>query len=242
MFNSGTPSEVIAHPTGLPGLSNAIQTLHLDKVQTIELDYAASALGAIDETFLQRLYMAAQGLSFDSASRTASDFTKNIRIYYPTLDTVKGSIGGPDCAGVISLSKTHYSSHSFPAGCLRDHVSTRKGMLSHNKLLFARGWHVDGRPFAWVYVGSANISESAWGAQKMLKSGKMGKLTMRNWECGVVVPVPKEKLEGLELTDDGLPPMSVFEGTIEVPFQHPGEPYKGRRAWFGEVTRGDGLT
>lgn len=120
----------------------------------------------------------------------------------------------------------------FPAACLRDYVSTRKGMISHNKLLFARGRHVDDRLFAWVYVGSANMSESAWGAQKVLKSGRLGKLTMKNWECGVVVPVPKEKLEALELRGGGIPPMSIFEGTIEVPFQHPGEPYKGRKPWL----------
>jgi hypothetical protein len=91
---------------------------------------------------------------------------------------------------------------------------------------------MDGKPFAWVYVGSANISESAWGAQKVLKSGKMGKLTMRNWECGVVVPVPDEKLKTLKLAEGDVPPISVFEGTIEVPFQCPGEPYKGRQPWF----------
>ncbi|KAJ4985028.1 ubiquitin interaction domain-containing protein [Stagonosporopsis vannaccii] len=228
----GTPSDVVAHPTGLPGLASAVQSLHLDKVQAIELDYAASALGAIDKTFLQRIYLAAQGLPFDTASKAAADVQQKVRIYYPTVDTIKSSVGGPDCAGVISLAKTHYSSASFPADCLRDYTSTRKGMLSHNKLLFARGRHVDGRPFAWVYVGSANMSESAWGAQKVLKSGRMGKLTMRNWECGVVVPVPNERLRALQLAEDALPPMSVFQGTIEVPFQHPGEPYQGREPWL----------
>lgn len=105
-------------------------------------------------------------------------------------------------------------------------------MISHNKLLFARGRHIDGKPFAWVYVGSANISESAWGGQKVLKSGKLGKLSIRNWECGVVMPVLKEKLEALDVGDGEVPPMSVFEGTIEVPFHCPGEPYNGRQPWF----------
>ncbi|KAJ8113592.1 hypothetical protein OPT61_g4310 [Boeremia exigua] len=219
----GSPTDVTAHPTGLPGLAKAIQYLQLDEVQSIELDYAASSLGAIDEPLLQRIYLASQGLPFDIASTAAANLRQNFRIYYPTTDTIKASVGGPDCAGVVSLRKTHYASASFPAECLRDHVSIRKGVISHSKLLFARGRHVDGKPFAWVYIGSANISESAWGAQKVLKSGKLGKLTMRNWECGVIVPVPKERLEALELEDGKPPPMSVFEGTMEVPFQYPGE-------------------
>lgn len=224
-------SDTATHPTGLPGLARAIQDLQLDKVGRIELDYAASSIGAIDDTFLQRIYCAAQGLPFEPQSKAAKDTRQKLRIYYPTSDTIKHSTGGPGCAGVVSLRKAYYDSASFPSECFRDHVSTRKGIISHNKLLFARGRHIDGRPFAWVYVGSANISESAWGAQKILKSGKLGKLTMRNWECGVVVPVSKERFESLNLQDGELPPMSVFEGTIEVPFQCPGEAYNGRAPW-----------
>ncbi|KAF1349417.1 phospholipase D/nuclease [Lizonia empirigonia] len=228
----GGPSDVVSHPTGLPSLTRAIQDLQLDKVRSLELDYAASSLGAIDDTFLQRIYLAAQGLEFTTGSKLAANVRRDFRIYYPTEETIKASIGGPDCAGVISLRKAHFSSPSFPVTCLRDHVSTRQGMLSHAKLLFARGRQVSQKPFAWVYVGSANMSESAWGAQKVLKSGKLGKAVLRNWECGVVVPVPHEKLEGLDLKEDEIPPMSVFEGTIEVPFQFPGEAYNGRQAHF----------
>lgn len=227
----GTPSDIDAHPTGLPGLAKAVQDLHLDKVKSIELDFTASSLGAVNKIFLQRICSAAQGLPFSTTSKTMS-LGQNFRIYYPTGDTIKSSIGGPGCAGIISLRAEHYESPTFPVECLRDYASTRKGVISHNKLLFARGRHVDGNPFAWVYVGSANLSESAWGAQRVLKTGKLSKLTMRNWECGVVVPVPRERLTSLQLAEDEAPPMSVFEDTIEVPFQYPGEPYNGRAPWL----------
>lgn len=225
----GTVSDTETHPTGLPGLAKAVQDLRLHNVDCIELDYAASSLGALDQTFLKRIYCAAQGLPYTTTSKPVQE---SFRIYYPTEDTISSSIGGPNCAGVISLRKAHHDSSTFPVGCLRDYVSTRKGMLSHNKLLFARGQHVDGKPFAWVYVGSANISESAWGAQKVLKSGKLGKLTMRNWECGVVVPVPSERLQDLKLEKGEAPPMCIFEGTMEVPFRNPGEAYQGRKPWL----------
>lgn len=233
--SGGTYDDISSHPTGLPGLSKAVQDLRLDGVEFLELDYAASSLGAITETFLQRIYLAAQGLPFTTVSNVTAHIQRNFRIHYPTEETIKASIGGPDCAGIVSLKKAHYSSSLFPAACLRDHVSTRKGMISHSKLLFARGRHINHKPFAWVYVGSANISESAWGAQRVLKNGRMGKLSIRNWECGIIVPVPAEKLEVLELKKGVIPPMSVFEGTIEVPFQCPGEPYNGRNPhlWNG---------
>ena len=52
----------------------------------------------------------------------------------------------------------------------------------------------------------------------------------RNWECGVVMPVPESKLQGLKQGD--VPPMSVFDGTIEVPFRVPADEYKGKQPWF----------
>jgi hypothetical protein len=39
---------------------------------------------------------------------------------------------------------------------MRDCKSIRPGMLMHSKMLFVRGAR------AWAYIGSANLSESAW--------------------------------------------------------------------------------
>lgn len=205
--------------------------MHLDQVEHLELDCVASSLGALNELFLKQIYLAASGQS-PLFSEAPVDFLDHIRVYFPTKDTVLNSIGGTNCGGIITLDRAHYSASSFPRKCLRDYKSTRPRVLSHNKLLLARGRKVDGTSFAWAYVGSANLTESAWGSQKILKSGKQGSLNIRNWECGVIVPVPDEKLEGLELGDGQVPPMSIFEGTIEVPFQYPGEEVEGKDPWF----------
>ncbi|RMZ70444.1 hypothetical protein GMOD_00000535 [Pyrenophora seminiperda CCB06] len=230
----GSHKAELERPTGLSSLANAIRELHLDDVEHIELDYAASSLGAINDAFLSRIHLAARGKTINKDNATVPNVRDHFRIYYPTNDTVEKSMGGPNGAGTISFSSNFYNAPTFPKECLRDYDSTRRGMLSHNKLLFARGRRrSDGRPFAWVYVGSANISESAWGGQKLLKSGKMGSLNVRNWECGVVVPVPEEQLEQhLDLKDGEVPLMSVFEGTVEVPFQFPGKKYEGKRPWL----------
>lgn len=225
-------TELPSRPTGLPGLAKAIRDLQLDNVERIELDYAASSLGAVNDAFLSRIYLAACGESFTTSTRTVPDVRNHIRIYFPTNETVEKSEGGPECGGIISLARQYYNAVSFPKTCLRNYESSRRGMLSHNKLLFARGRKKDGKPFAWVYVGSANLSESAWGGQKVLKRGNMGSLNIRNWECGVVVPVPHDRLAGSDVDDDGVPSMGVFAGTVEVPFRFPGDGYGDQAPWF----------
>ncbi|PSN65764.1 phospholipase D/nuclease [Corynespora cassiicola Philippines] len=217
--------------TGLPGLCQAVRDLNLHDVKYLELDYTAASLGAVKRLFLKQIYSAACGES-SVAPNLPDKVLERIRIFFPTNETVVNSTGGTDCGGIITFSRSHYDSAEFPTECMRDHKSTRPGVLSHSKLLFARGRKKDGTPIAWVYVGSANISESAWGSQKVLKTGSVGKLNIRNWESGVVVPVSEEKLKGLELEDDQVPPMSVFEGTMEVPFEYPGDKYGDRKPWF----------
>jgi hypothetical protein len=228
-YSGGAHKGELQHPTGLPGLTKAINELQLGDVKSIELDYAASSLGAINDAFLQRIYLAACGKSPSPAS-IVPNVRDHLRIYFPTEEAVQKSIGGPDCGGVISLTRQFYNAATFPRECMRNYDSTRRGMLSHNKLLFARGVKNNGEQFAWVYVGSANISESAWGGQKVLKSGQLGSLNIRNWECGVVMPVPSDKLAGL--SEGEMPPMGVFEGTVEVPFVTPGQLYGDGQPWF----------
>lgn len=216
--------------TGLPGLAKALRQQNLHQVKHMELDYVASSLGAINDAFLERIWLAARGEDLRPASEV-KDVRKHIRVYFPTEETVKNSTGGTDCGGIISLFRNHYDAATFPKDCLRDHDSNRKGMLSHNKLLLARGRLTNGKAFAWVYVGSANISESAWGSQKVLKSGVTGTLSIRNWECGVLVPVPSIECRECKSSDE-VPPMDVFKSTIELPFVYPGKEYGQSKPWF----------
>ncbi|KAF2686821.1 phospholipase D/nuclease [Lentithecium fluviatile CBS 122367] len=226
----GSHRDCDPHHTGLPGLESAIRELKLNNVDKLELDYTTSSLGSLTQWFLQRVYLAASGLR--PSEKAPPNFLSHIRVYFPTAETVRNSTGGADCGGIITLLRALYNSSTFVKKCLRDCKSTRPGVLSHNKMLLARGLRKDGSSFAWAYVGSANLTESAWGSQKLLKNGKEGVLSIKNWECGVVVPVPEEKLKRLRLGEGEVPDMNVFEGTVEVPFEYPGEEYRGREAWF----------
>jgi len=183
------------------------------------------------------------------------------------------------------MSSKYWDNPNFPKASMREYISARPGILSRNKIILART-----PDKAFYYVGSANISQSAWGQMVWDRTAKAPKLNARNWECGVLVPVtrstetnpeaaaavkvsshtsevinldsstesegepvtsekPKQKsLKGKEKdvsppplkrsTQHAQPsaqvlPMSVFAGSIDVPFELPARSYiPGQRPWF----------
>ena len=133
----------------------------------------------------------------------------NFLIYFPTLPTITSSTTGPSGAGTICLSSKYYHSPQFPRDSLRDCKSTRKGLVMHSKIMYVRhhrgniaeeeakegegreeeGKEEEGERKDYAYIGSANLSESAWGKVVVDRKLKTEKLNCRNWECGVLVPV-----------------------------------------------------
>lgn len=69
-------------------------------------------------------------------------------------------------AGTICLQEKWWRASTFPTELMRDCVSTRDGLLMHTKIILVR--HKispeagTNEKLAWAYVGSANLSESAW--------------------------------------------------------------------------------
>lgn len=69
------------------------------------------------------------------------------------------------------------------------------------------------------------------------KTSKEMKINLRNWECGVLIPIPPSVAPTGEAPDRGAAvwdrlDMSVFDGHIPVPMIVPGEKYGARRPWF----------
>lgn len=95
----------------------------------------------------------------------------------------------------------------------------------------------------WAYVGSANLSASAWGRLTQDRSSKTMKLTCNNWECGVLVPVRKaakiatsssqesagKSVDSEIVTSHNL---DMFIGVVPVPMKYPGELYGDKKPWF----------
>ncbi|KAK2007044.1 ubiquitin interaction domain-containing protein, partial [Colletotrichum eremochloae] len=189
------------------GLGSTVRSLGLATEDAIDIDYVASSLGSLNHTYLKAIYYACQGdsgmkeydarqskMTRSKAAKAGLDDSRQVgnepfqlqrhfRIYFPTENTVSSSRGGRSSAGTISFQEKWWKSATFPRELLRDCQSVRSGLLLHTKAIFVRAR--DGA--AWAYMGSANLSESAWGRLVKDRESGAAKLTCRNWECGVLV-------------------------------------------------------
>ncbi|KAI1046292.1 hypothetical protein LB505_008503 [Fusarium chuoi] len=143
------------------------------------------------------------------------------RIYFPTDETVGRSRGGRNAAGTICVQPKWWRSPTFPTELVRDCVNTRDGLLMHSKMIMVSqtqaGSQLQTRPqtrpeprhhdpgpaaaepkteemsLGWVYIGSANLSESAWGRIVKDRATGQPKMSCRNWESGVIVRISNPK-------------------------------------------------
>lgn len=139
--------------TGVCGLARAINTLGLQTTDLVQLDYITSSVGSLKKDFLRFIYMASQGddglaehrsryAKGASKTKAASNrgaepdsaWEENFRCYFPSEDTVKASKSGPQGAGTVCFQEDWWRNPSFPREIMRDCVSSRKGMLMHNKV------------------------------------------------------------------------------------------------------------
>ncbi|KAF5685282.1 Tyrosyl-DNA phosphodiesterase 1 [Fusarium circinatum] len=124
-------------------------------------------------------------------------------------------------AGTICVQPKWWRSPTFPTELVRDCVNTRDGLLMHSKMIMVSqtqaGSQLQTRPqtrpeprhhnsgpaaaepkteemsLGWVYIGSANLSESAWGRIVKDRATGQPKMSCRNWESGVVVRISNPK-------------------------------------------------
>lgn len=64
------------------------------------------------------------------------------------------------------------------------------------------------------------------------KKTKQPRLNCRNWECGVVVPMPVLKAGEDEQGSSRTTSMDVFTGHVPIPMQVPGTFYGSKTPWF----------
>ncbi|PTU18765.1 hypothetical protein P175DRAFT_0534536 [Aspergillus ochraceoroseus IBT 24754] len=259
--------------TGFCGLGRSIELLGLRTSNPVNLDFVTSSLGSLNAEFMKSIYLAAQGddgatelvlrtaKSFPARSlsdpkrliqgNTADEWTDRFRVYFPSQETVSRSKGGPQCAGTVCFQSRWYEGPKFPGHVLRDCESRRQGLLMHNKARYLDTSSLCCR--GWAYIGSANLSESAWGHLVQDRSTKQPKLNCRNWECGVVIPViehnntaqptsdaeqdasscTKKGKERATAGDESAGLLDMFQGIVPIPMRLPGQRYgPSRKPWY----------
>ncbi|KAK9370252.1 tyrosyl-DNA phosphodiesterase-domain-containing protein [Lipomyces kononenkoae] len=226
--------------TGYLGLSKAVRELGGNGNTEAQIDYVISSLGSVTPVLVEAIYKAATGkqLSISTYPRSSeSSFApiiSRIRVYFPTHDTVATSKGGFGSAGTICFSKSYWNKPQFPKQIIRDGRSVRPGCLMHDKVMLVRFERPtnasDGTRIAGVaYIGSANMSESAWGKLVNDSVTKRLKLNLRNWECGVVLRVPSHALsEDQEMKSIE----ETFAGIVPTPMETTRTDYSNRLPWF----------
>ncbi|KAL7919252.1 tyrosyl-DNA phosphodiesterase domain-containing protein [Trichoderma austrokoningii] len=240
----GSHSAKSAERVGYVGLATSVADLGLATSDPVDVDLVCASLGSLNQQLVRAIYNACRGddgiastSSRPSAKQSTTTVTsqeqllrERFRIYFPTDRTVSASRGGRNAGGTICVQAKWWRSASFPRELVRDVIS-RDRLLMHSKMIFVRRRAGDAgqsprQSAGWAYVGSANLSESAWGRMSRERSTGAMKLTCRNWECGVIIPVPESQSPAVDKTapsaDDD---MSLFAGTVPVPMQVPGPVY-----------------
>lgn len=69
-----------------------------------------------------------------SKSQIEAIVKSNLRVYFPSYETVQNSSGGPNAAGTICLTKKCWDAAMFPRELFYDCKSAREGLLMHNKV------------------------------------------------------------------------------------------------------------
>ncbi|OBZ81552.1 Tyrosyl-DNA phosphodiesterase 1 [Choanephora cucurbitarum] len=164
-----------------------------DLSQLPKVEMQTSSLGSMTVHYLQELFKSFCGvLPYKAGKLLEKNQVPPIDIIYPTQETVESSKLGPPGAGTICLGKTAWQKATFPKQVMCDSISQRQGTLMHSKYIIAtllkpapnkkdiRGW---------IYCGSHNATTSAWGKFVVARDSKQPKMSISNWELGVVLPL-----------------------------------------------------
>ncbi|KAJ9120487.1 hypothetical protein QFC24_005160 [Naganishia onofrii] len=192
--------------------------------QELVAEFQSSSLTDFTINFMWNFYDCLRGKSATITARAVRPKPKSgerrvyppIKVVFPTLRTVLQSLRGPDGATTMFCTERHWSEQTkslfYDANCKAAKVMmhtkcilatfrpkgmalsslTQHGPISSNsrtRETVAPGSSVGG----WYYMGSHNFSAAAWGTMKM--EGTQPQIHVRNYEMGVILPLPVENTE-----------------------------------------------
>ncbi|KDQ19959.1 hypothetical protein BOTBODRAFT_152571 [Botryobasidium botryosum FD-172 SS1] len=206
---------------GHTGLMMAVRNVGAvcPKNKVLKLEYQGSSIGTYTTQWLNEFYVSARGESAESwldtsKARRAKLPLPNIRIVFPSLQTVLDSKFGMSGGGTMFCQKKQWDGKNLPRELFSDSNSKRGGILMHSKMIIATFKDpVEGNTLAasskkgkakdddeiesqvggWCYVGSHNFTPSAWGTLSGDSFSPIMNIT--NYELGVLFPLPAEDTE-----------------------------------------------
>lgn len=217
----GVQSGVKAENHGLLRLRRVVKDLDLRLAKRkakneLRLEVCAASIGNLSATWLDAFFDCAMGRNFIEIPEPGCDVPKELRLFYPTTEDVVADDGQPQPGSAnIGCHTRPWSAAPKPIKDLFHHYHSKdSGRIFHQKLIMAYNPRDARAVPSYVYIGSANLSQSAWGALERDKRGNEATCDLKlvktmNFECGVVVPgdVLETLLEpGTESWQDGVVP------------------------------------
>ncbi|KAI1424238.1 tyrosyl-DNA phosphodiesterase I [Xylaria sp. FL1777] len=195
----GTCSGVKAEQHGLLRLRRIIKRLDLklpekQNAEELQLEICTASVGNLNAKWLNGFYDCALGKDTLRTHDGAREVPK-LKLFYPTIQDVKNADEiAQDAASNIGCHTRPWDKAPLEVKSIFHHYESKdRGKLFHQKLIVAYNPRDSTQLPYYVYVGSANFSQSAWGALEHDKRGnestsdkKLIKLT--NFECGVLIP------------------------------------------------------
>ncbi|KAI0471415.1 tyrosyl-DNA phosphodiesterase I [Xylaria cf. heliscus] len=216
----GTYSGENAEKYGLLRLRRIINEMNLnlpgkDESDAFQLEVCTSSVGSLSTKWLNGFYDCALGKDTLETHDEARDVPK-LKLFYPTTQDVrKADEAAQGGASSIGCHMRPWSHAPREVRRLFHHYESKdRGKLFRQKFILAYNPKDTTQSPYYVYIGSANLSRSAWGALEYDKRGneptsdlKLTKLS--NFECGVLIPghLIKDLLEdGTESWQEGIVP------------------------------------
>ncbi|KAH9052725.1 hypothetical protein EDB87DRAFT_1581479 [Lactarius vividus] len=205
--------------SGHTALMRAVSRLNPQQ-RAVSLECQGSSIGAYSAGWLAEFTLSARGASPEAAlnapkSRRAAmpmPSPSTLKILFPTLDWVRGSVLGEAGGGTMFCRKSTWAAAKFPRNLFCESRSRRGRVLMHSKMIVAvfvgAGSLSDadsdsetdsdivevktdqGDAVGYAYVGSHNFTPSAWGT--LSGSGFTPVLNVTNYELGIVFPLRDE--------------------------------------------------
>jgi len=207
---------------GHTGLMMAVRNVGAvcPKNKILKLECQGSSIGTYTTQWLNEFYVSARGDSAEKwlampKARRAKLSLPNIRIVFPSLQTVLDSKFGVSGGGTMFCQKKQWDGKNFPRELFSDSNSKRGGILMHSKMIIAtfqdraegnsltssskkekdkdKDDEIESQVGGWCYVGSHNFTPSAWGNLSGDDFSPIMNIT--NYELGVLFPLPATDTE-----------------------------------------------
>ncbi|KAI0205913.1 tyrosyl-DNA phosphodiesterase I [Astrocystis sublimbata] len=197
----GVCSGAKAEQHGLLRLRRVVQQMdsslpEKDQSGELQLEVCTASIGNLNAKWLNGFNDCALGIDI-LGSHDENRNVPELKLFYPTMQDVKNADeAAQDGAANIGCHTRPWETAPVEVKGLFHHYQSKDcGKLFHQKFILAYNPRDTTQLPYYVYVGSANLSQSAWGALQHDKRGNQSTsdrklIKMTNFECGVEGIVP----------------------------------------------------